>query len=167
MFEWLIAGSALTIGSLALVSYWLLKGQQVVEGKGELLGDRFSPERYEPMNRLLAPEDLDFLKGRAGISPEVLRRLKHERIRIFKLYLSELSGDFQYLHAQVRRLIADAPEEYADLVSVAMGQQVRFRLALAGVHFRLALHQAGIGQVDLSAVLEPVRALQQVVHQAV
>jgi len=166
MLQWLIAGSALTAGVVALVSYWLLRGQQVFENKEGAPGDCISLERYEPMHRLLSPEDLEFLKRRAGISPEAVRKLKQDRIRIFRLYLGELSGDFQYLHTQVRLLVAEAPEEYSNLVQVVMRQQVRFRLALAGVHFRLALHQAGIGRVDVTGLLDPVQTLQQVMHRA-
>jgi len=50
------------------------------------------------MTRLLGSEDLDFLKAQVGYTPELGRKFSRDRRRIFRLYLRELSADFQRLH---------------------------------------------------------------------
>jgi hypothetical protein len=166
MFPWLVAGTAVAAGSVALVTSWLFKRPEAVEYTVEGSESCFSPERYERMNRLLSPEDIEFLRSRPGITREAIRKFESDRYRIFRLYLKELAADFESLHAQARRLVAEAPQEHAPLVGLLMKQQIRFRAALAGVHFRLALHQTGWGAVDLRGVLAPVQALQQVLEDA-
>jgi hypothetical protein len=46
-----------------------------------------------------------------------------------------------------------------------MRTQVRFWSALAGVEVRLALHAAGIGQIDIRGLLAPLEALHSAIHR--
>ena len=122
--------------------------------------EAFSMARYEPMKRLLSEEDLEFLKKRRRVPPEVARKLRAQRCKVFRAYLNELASDFSRLHRQAKLLVANAPEEDADLVGVLMRQQATFWMALIQVETRLALHQMGIGQVDVTRIFGPLQVLE-------
>jgi hypothetical protein len=118
------------------------------------------------MKRLLCEEDFDFLKRRPGVQPSLIRQLRAQRREIFRTYMSELAADFNRLHGQARLMVANAPEEYSELVGELMGIQVRFWTALAGVEMRLAAHAIGLGRVDVSGLLAPIEALHASLQQA-
>jgi hypothetical protein len=166
MVEWLIGGSLLAAAAGSVALWARGTSLKTIETEGEADGEGFSLARYEPMKRLLSPDDLAFLKQRPGIPAEVVKKLKADRYRVFRKYLNELAADFERLHAQARQLVTQAPEEYAELVGILMQQQVRFRVALAGVQVRLALHQAGIGSVDVGTIFAPIQALHVAVQNA-
>jgi hypothetical protein len=120
----------------------------------------FSLDRYQPMGRLMAEEDLVFLKSQPGYRPEVGERWKRERRRIFRLYLAELKADFRRLHARARELVARSGADSAGLVDVLMKQQLTFLLATTALEFRLALEWIGIGKVDVKPLMELLEAMR-------
>jgi len=112
------------------------------------------------MGRLLAEEDLAFLKSQPGYSAAAGARWKRERHRIFRLYLGELKDDFRRLHAQARELVAQSGADSADLVEVLMKQQIQFVRATTALEFRLALHRMGMGTVDVTPFMELIGAMR-------
>jgi hypothetical protein len=111
------------------------------------------------MKRLLSEKDFEFLRSRPGVNKIAVKRFRAQRYRVFRSYLHELAADFLRLHRRAKVLMTAAPAEYSDLVGVLMRQEVRFWTALAGVEIRLALHQVGIGEVNVSGLLKPLEAL--------
>lgn len=93
----------------------------------------FSLENYGSMNRLLAEEDLLFLRAQRGHRPEMDIRWRQERYRLFRLYLSELKLDFRRLHAKARALVAQSDAESADLVGVLMRQDSDVSVGAGGL----------------------------------
>jgi hypothetical protein len=120
----------------------------------------FSLDRYQPMGRLMAEEDLVFLKSQPGYRAEIGERWKRERRRIFRLYLAELKADFRRLHAHARLLAAGSGADSADLVEVLMKQQFTFAMATTALEFRLALQWIGIGRVDITPLIELIEAMR-------
>ena len=120
----------------------------------------FSLENYDSMNRLLAEEDLVFLRAQRGHRPEMDIRWRQERYRLFRLYLSELELDFRRLHARARALVAHSDAESADLVGVLMRQEVTFLWALAGLEFRLLLYRTGVGGIRIAPFLALIEAMR-------
>jgi len=151
-----------TVGSLAALLgavAWVLLGRRQAGGPGGH-SERFSLDRYQPMERLLAEEDLLFLKAQPGFRPEIGARWKRERRRIFRLYLNELKSDFRRMHAQARELVAHSGADSADLVEVLMKQQITFQWATAALEVRLALQQVGIGKLDVAPLIELIEAMR-------
>lgn len=148
----LIAVSALTVtaSSVTAIGSWAwIRGKQARRVlRGDRQPDPFSPGRYQPMARLLASDDIEFLRRRVCRRSGIVERWDGARRRVFRLYLSDLAADFHALHAEARALVAESPEQYSDLVGVLMRQQVAFWRAMAGVRARLVLHGLGLGQVD-------------------
>ena len=126
----------------------------------------FSPERYEPMIRLLAGDDLEFLRRHTSCAKIAVRWERTQR-RIFRLYLRDLAADFHELHAQCRALVAESPEQYSELVGVLMRQQVTFWRAVASLECRLALSAIGIGRVDPRRLISAVEAMRLQVEHSV
>jgi hypothetical protein len=120
----------------------------------------FSLDRYQSMGRLMAEEDLVFLKSQPGYRAEMGVRWKRERRRIFRLYLAELKADFRRLHAEARQLVAGSGADAAPLVEILVKQQLTFAMAIRALEFRLALQWIGIGRVDITPLIEMVEAMR-------
>jgi hypothetical protein len=153
-----------TIGSLAGLLWALtriaLHRRRVAAWQDRDDSATFSLDRYEPMGRLLAEEDLLFLKSQPGYRPEMGARWKRERRRILRMYLSDLKDDFRRLHAQARKLAAHSDVDSADLVKVLMKQQVTFFWTTSYLEFRLALERLGMGKTDVARFIELIEAMR-------
>jgi hypothetical protein len=120
----------------------------------------FSSDAYRPLGRLLNEEDFQFLLSQPGISRKTVNRLRAERRRIFRRYLSNLRQDFNRVCEAIHILMLHSHEDRRDLASVLLRQKAVFGLAFAAVQFRLALHAWGLAAVDvreLVAALETMR----------
>jgi hypothetical protein len=159
----LVLAWVVTVGSLTLL-LWVLTRMLLRRRSAATLDsdetDNFSLDRYQPMARLMAEDDLVFLKSQAGYRAEIGVRWKRERRRIFRLYLAELKADFRRLHAHARKLVAASGADSSDLVEVLMKQQVTFLMATTALEFRLALQWMGIGRVDITPLIELVEAMR-------
>jgi len=124
----------------------------------EIEYQEFSLDRYEPMARLLSEEDLHFIKAQAGYTPEIGKKFNRERRRIFRLYLQELSQDFQRLHAHARVIAASLPEENASLVGKLMHQQLRFRYQMVALDLKVRFAWTGLS-IDVSGLVNAVAAM--------
>jgi hypothetical protein len=161
---WVALGWAATAGSIALVAgivIWLrLRGRRANAAAAADSSWEFSLENYGSMERLLAEEDLVFLRAQPGFRPEMGARWKRERYRLFRSYLAELKRDFRRLHAQARTLVARSDADSADLVGVLMRQELTFMRAVAGLELRLLLQRAGVGKVDVAPLIEMLEAMR-------
>ncbi len=121
--------------------------------------ESFRPSRYRPMERLLSEDDYRFLLSRPGINRKEVSRLRAERRAIFRIFLSQVSRDFNRLLSVGKLMVVYAPEDRPDLAKALLNCELRFRWTLAVVHVRLILHSFGLGAVDagrLVAALETV-----------
>jgi hypothetical protein len=156
---WLVTAGSLT-GLIWVLTRMILRRRRdsATLDSDETAG--FSLDRYEPMGRLMAEEDLVFLKSQPGYRAEMGERWKRERCRIFRLYLAELKADFRRLHAHARELVAGSGADSAALVEVLIKQQFTFVMATTTLEFRLALQQIGIGKVDITPLIQLVEAMR-------
>ena len=67
-------------------------------------------EAYQPMGRLFAAGDFEFLAQQAGVRPEIAERLRRVRWQVLRLYLRELQADFRHLHRICRVLAAKSQD---------------------------------------------------------
>jgi hypothetical protein len=164
----LIAGgvAGITLFTLGALLWVRLSGYRCSPARDTVLNSEFSLTRLDPMARLAADEDLEFLKQFDTCRPRLVERWERDRRRIFRLYLSDAAGDFHRMHAEARRLMADAPEQYSDLVGVLMRQQVTFWRILTVIELRLLFSGLGFGKLEvakldgarIAAALEGMRA---------
>jgi arginyl-tRNA synthetase len=123
----------------------------------------FSLARYEPMTRLLAEDDFEFLSAQAGFRPEIGAKLRRRRKQILRLYVRELAADFHRLHAAARRIAAESPADHAALVAILMRQQLTFWRAMAMLEVRLMI--PGM-TVDVRGLVEAVEGMRVDLAQA-
>ncbi|HTQ58010.1 MAG TPA: hypothetical protein VMI94_26275 [Bryobacteraceae bacterium] len=111
------------------------------------------------MERLLAEEDYRFLSSQPGINGKALRRLRAERRKIFRGYLTCLRRDFSLVGAALRMMMLYSSHDRGDLAGVLYKQQALFALGMLAVEWRLVLHACGLGSVDVSNL---VRAMENI-----
>src|SRR4051812_21830059 len=122
--------------------------------------EEFSVAKYRPMLRLLAQEDYEFLSSQAGYKPDIAKKLRKERRRIFRAYLDNLVRDFHRLQLSAKMLVVNAEVDREDLVSKLMMQRLNFSLAVAMIEVRLALHTVGLATVDVRGLLGSLEAMR-------
>jgi hypothetical protein len=114
------------------------------------------PHRYEPMVRLLSSEDAAAVAGNAVLA----RRLKKERVQIFRGYLKSLSSDYGCLLAAVRLSMVNSAIDRPDLAAALARNQTLFALAICRMEYRLLLTVLGIGTLDVTGLVKAISALQ-------
>jgi hypothetical protein len=107
--------------------------------------ENFSVESYYPMSGLLNDEDFKFLSRQPGFDLSLYRKLRRERLRIFKQYLNRAIGDFNRLHTAVRAIVPYVADNGADVVSRLIWLKVRFSYAVvrAEISYRICLLGGG------------------------
>lgn len=122
--------------------------------------DNFSVAKYRPMLRLLDDADYRFLASQPGMTKDAIRRLRAERRSIFRAYLRNLVRDFHKLHMTARMHLIYSANDRPELAAKLVRQRLQFLSAVCAVEVRLALHAAGIGQVDVRGLIGAVEAMR-------
>jgi hypothetical protein len=132
--------------------------------------ENFSPASYYPMQRLLSAEDFRFLSRQPGFDLSLYRKLRRDRLQIFRQYMSRLILDFNRLHVTARFLLAHGREDCSDLASQLVWLKLRFSLAviqaqltylLCCVGFRTLAVRSMIARLEeMSAQLSFISATQ-------
>jgi|SRR5579871_740917 len=161
----LVAVGAMALAVLTLVcvlltrlgGYWG-RGRKENAESGFSSG-AFSSERYEPLTRLLADRDTAFLRHQSSC-PEIAARWNRSRRRIIRMYLKDLAADFRRLHADARAVVAESPEQNAELVNILMRQQLVFWRQMFAVELWLTASWLGIGRLSADRLVEAMAAMQ-------
>jgi hypothetical protein len=118
--------------------------------------------KYRPMARLLHEDDFRYLSAQPGYSPQLGRRLRSQRRRIFRGYLRSLRRDFANISMALRTLILHSAEDRSDLAAALVRQRLLFAAGMLAVEGRLLLHAAGINTVavDVRGLVESLETMQ-------
>jgi len=146
---------ALCALSLALVAPLLIRlcrGSRIEEITPEWL-ESFTPASYYPMQGLLADEDFSFLSRQPGFDFSLYRKLRRERLHIFRQYLHRLVRDFNRLHAAARFLIVHGHQDRSNLVGRLFTLKVRFSVAVLRAEISYLLCSIGIGSLAAQAAI--------------
>jgi hypothetical protein len=125
--------------------------------------NQLSLERYKPMERLLREDDYRFLASQKGFHPTIARKLRAQRLHIFREYLRWLDRDFGQVARAMQMLMMSSPRDRPDLAVFLLKQQFLFRvkflflLRLAGVRVRLATH---LGRADVRELVHLAETLR-------
>ncbi|MGI8962055.1 MAG: hypothetical protein ACR2IV_20315 [Bryobacteraceae bacterium] len=115
--------------------------------------ENFSTASYHPMEGLLADEDFTFLSRQPGFDLSLYRKLRRERLRIFRQYLTRLVSDFNRLHLVTRVLIAQSPDDRSELVSKLIRLKLRFSIALVRAEVSYVLCRFGLSSLAVRALI--------------
>jgi hypothetical protein len=110
----------------------LFRGCRLEEVTPEWL-DSFSAALYYPMEGLLSNEDFAFLSRQPGFDISLYRKLRRDRLRIFRQYLLRLIRDFNRLHSVARALVAQTTEDHSDLMVKMILLKLRFSVSVLHV----------------------------------
>jgi hypothetical protein len=124
----------LLLGSVVLglffpILRWVCRKAAVDEITPDWL-ESFSVAAYYPMQGLLSSEDFSFLARQPGFDESLYRKLRRERLLIFRQYLLRLIVDFNRLHAVARLILAHSADDRSDVVSRLMALKFKFSLAV-------------------------------------
>jgi len=164
MNPWIVLAWVVSAGSVAGLAaavgwIWLSSRKSGSnEQRDAALG--FSWARYQVMDRLLSARDVGFLAAQPGFTASRGARWKRDSLRIFRGYLSELTRDFQALHAEARRMVAESRSESPELASTLVRQQVAFWRARMILEGRLLIFALGFGAVDVAPLLQTIDAMR-------
>jgi len=123
--------------------------------------EEFSPDRYRSMANLLANDDFSFLVRQPGFELKLYRKLRRERLAIFRQYLDRLVLDFKRLHITARVLAAQNSEDSTTLTQQLFKMQYQFNLALIRTEFEYSLCRFGLAAVHVQRLIEPLRSLSE------
>ena len=128
--------------------------------------ENFSIAYYEPMVELLSDEDFEFLARQPGFDFRLRRKLRRERLLIFREYLRKLISDFHRLHLAIRLMISRSTEDHSDVVSHLMWLKFRFSVSILRVEVSYLLCWLGLRKMyasDLVHYLEQMNAQMRLV----
>jgi hypothetical protein len=113
----------------------------------------FSVAAYYPMQGLLSAEDFHFLARQPGFDLSLYRKLRRERLFIFRQYLTRLISDFNRLHTAARLLIARGQQDRSDLAVRLFKLKVCFSFAVMHGEISYFLCRLGIGTLVAQSMI--------------
>jgi hypothetical protein len=122
--------AALILGFIVHILLKLYRHCSASEASADWL-KRFSVAHYDPMQVLLAEDDFAFLSRQPGFDLSLYKKLRRERLRIFRQYLNRLITDYNRLHAAARVLIAETQQDQSDAVWRLVKLKFKFGLAVS------------------------------------
>jgi len=155
---------AIVLGASAVVIVPMLRRLFLKPAIGEITPqwlEEYSPERYRSMANLLANDDFSFLLRQPGFELSLYRKLRRERLAIFRQYLDRLVVDFRRLHLTARLLSAQNSEDSSDVAQKLFKLQWHFHLALVRTEFEYSLCRYGLATVHVQRLIEPLRSLSE------
>ena len=126
--------------------------------------ERFSPESYRPMEGLLNREDFAFLFRQPGFDFSLYRKLRQERLQIFRQYLDRMIVDFNRLHLVARLALAHSNEDHSELLVKLILLKVRFSASVLAAEFRYMLCCFGLRTLSARALISELEELSAQVH---
>ena len=136
----------------------LFKARSVDEISPEWL-QSFSPEIYDPMERLLNEADFAFLSSQPGFDLSLYRKLRRERLKIFRQYLDRMIIDFNRLHLAARLAISQSSSDNSALLPALISLKLRFIAAVLAAEFRYGLCLLGVKSLGARTLLLQLQAL--------
>jgi hypothetical protein len=115
--------------------------------------EEFTPSSYYPMRRLLSDEDFEFLARQPGFDLSLYRKLRRERLLIFRQYLRRLIVDFNRLYTVTRTLISHQEEDHSELAVKLMKLRVRFMFSVLSAECSYLLCCMGVKTIVATAML--------------
>ena len=132
---------------------------------GELTFDWFEGlnlDVYKPMQGLLADDDFHFLSRQPGYDALLHKRLRQDRLRIFREYLYRLIADYNRLYLLASFVISQTAEDQSILFTKLLRMRLNFWLATFMVEFNYRLCCVGISRVSLGAILQQMEDISQI-----
>ncbi len=123
--------------------------------------DSFSVESYHSMQGLLASDDFKFLSKQPGFSSSLYRKLRRDRLRIFRQYLNKIVVDFNRLYSLASLIISQSKEDHSALFSKLLRIRVHFCLAVMRVELSYLVCRLGVAPAGIESLLGALNEMSQ------
>jgi hypothetical protein len=154
----------LTPAVLIIAAFILITSQIAVLRRGLSLPLDWTPElsvdRYRPMLRLLADDDVHFLRSQPGVTPALVKRLRRQRYQVFQGYLASLQRDFQQACEALSHLAITSQTDRRDLLGALFASRVKFAIGVFRVRCRLVLYRWDVGEEPVARLVNLFEGLQ-------
>ncbi len=124
--------------------------------------ENFQVSAYLPMQGLLAQDDFQFLSRQPGFDYSLYRKLRRDRLRIFRQYLNRLIADYNRLHALAYFVISQGAEDQSELFAHLLGLRFQFWMATVRVEFSYFLCLLGSNSLSVTELLKPVEGVSKI-----
>lgn len=121
--------------------------------------ESFSVTSYQPMAELLNNEDFKFLSQQPGFDFFLYKKLRRERLQIFKQYLNRSIRDFNRLHMAVRSILPYVKEDSSDVVGRLVWLKLRFSWAVLKAELSYRLCLIGFHSLAVRSLLGELEAM--------
>ena len=142
------------------VLFRLMKPCQLSELTAEWF-ESFHIASYQPMQGLLAPEDFQFLRRQPGFDISLFRKLREDRLRIFRQYLNRLIVDFNRLHKLARLVISQSEEDQSALFAKLLVIRMRFWVSILQVEVSYLVCRVTARSVSVSGPLQRLEEMSR------
>lgn len=115
--------------------------------------ETFSPALYYPMRGLLAREDFAFLSRQPGFDFSLHRKLRRDRLHIFRQYLTRLIIDFNRLHTAACVVLANSLEDRSEMASRLLVLKLRFTISVLKAEFNYVLCCIGFRTLEVQSLI--------------
>jgi hypothetical protein len=119
-----------------------------------------SVDRYRPMYRLLADDDIRFLSTQPGATPALVKRLRRQRYQVFRGYLRGLQCDFRQACDALLLLAMHSQTDRGDIIRALVVSQMKFSIGMFRVRCRLLLYRWNMGHEPVAALVDLFERLQ-------
>lgn len=121
--------------------------------------ESFDVSSYSPMQGLLASDDFQFLCRQPGFDPSLFRKLRRDRLRIFRQYLNRLVIDFNRLHKLARLVVSQSSEDQSAVFAKLMRLRINFWAAMVRVEVSYVICRFGARPIGVSELLQQLEAM--------
>jgi hypothetical protein len=122
--------------------------------------EELSVGRYRPMMRLLDEADFQFLAAQPGMTRQEIRRLRRERLQIFRDYLRDLNTDFACVCLAIKLVLLQSKIDRPDLALALVRNQIVFAGRMLAVRAQLLGSAVGLPRVQTEALLRLFDGMQ-------
>jgi hypothetical protein len=122
----------------------------------------FAASRYKPLDRLLDPLDYRFLQSQTAYSRRIVRRLRGQRIEIFRGYLRCLARDFSRVSSALKLMMVQSSVDRSALAALLLKQRIVFSVHMMSIEASLVLYSLGLSvpTVDVQRLVDALDAMR-------
>ncbi len=124
--------------------------------------ENFHVSSYAPMRGLLAPDDFQFLRRQPGFDPSLHRKLRQDRLRIFREYLNRLVADYNRLHSLASFVVSQSQDDQSKLFAQLLALRFRFWRSTMQVEFSYLLCRLGASSISIGGILQQIEDISQI-----
>jgi hypothetical protein len=151
--------------AVAIIAVYILVRRQIANLRRRLSfppdwTPELSVDRYRPMFRLLADDDLGFLRSQPGATPALVARLRRQRYQVFLGYLRCLQRDFHQACEALVLVAVQSQTDRQDILRALMVSRVKFSIGFIRVRCRLVLYRWNVGQESVANLVNLFEGLQ-------